>query len=140
MNTLNRIWNNMKAFGAKIIADAKNAPDHSAQFDSGDIKSNTLMALCAYISWLVLIPYFLCKDSRYVRFHVNQGLVLAVVESICVVALAVLGSIPFIGIVFRILNTIAKLIFILASCYGVFGVVRGLAKEMPVIGNIHIIK
>ena len=54
--------------------------DTTDQFDAADIEQNKAMGVLAYLSWLVLIPLFAAKDSKFSRFHVNQGLVLAIVE------------------------------------------------------------
>jgi len=43
------------------------------------------MAILAYLTWLVLIPLFAAKESKFARFHCNQGIVLAVAEIIAVI-------------------------------------------------------
>ena len=65
-----------------------NTEDSTDAYDPADIKGNMAMAILAYISWLVLIPLLLVKNSRYVRYHCNQGLILAIIEIICCFFLA----------------------------------------------------
>ena len=38
------------------IKDINNTPDTTAEYDPKDIADNKVMAVLAYLSWLVLIP------------------------------------------------------------------------------------
>ncbi|MBQ3126246.1 MAG: zinc ribbon domain-containing protein [Clostridia bacterium] len=114
-------------------ADPKQAPkvkDFTAQFDPKDIADNKVMAILAYLSWLVLIPLLVspAKDSPYVRFHVNQGLILfiaglisGVLSFICIGA--ILGVVCFVFMIIGIINA-----------------ANGQAKELPWIGKFRILK
>ena len=78
------------------------------------------MAVLAYIGILVLIPIFLAKDSKFARFHSNQGLILFILALIC----SALQGIKILGFV----------VFICAIV-GIIYAIQGKAKELPVIGN-----
>ena len=56
-----------------------NTKDTTSEFDKEDIQKNTFMAILAYFGILVLIPIFAAKDSKFARFHSNQGLILLIV-------------------------------------------------------------
>ncbi|HPL93320.1 MAG TPA: hypothetical protein PLB38_03500 [bacterium] len=43
-------------------------------FTKEDIEKNKVMAILAYIIWL--IPYLGAKDSKFAMYHAKQGLVL----------------------------------------------------------------
>ena len=116
-----------------------NTPDTTASFDPEDIRQNKAMAILAYISWLVLIPLFLAKSSKFARFHCNQGLILAIVEIICWVVLGILGGLPLIGWIFRLVNGILGIVFLILAILGIVNVVNGRAKELPVIGSFKIL-
>ncbi len=113
--------------------------DTTAAYDPEDIRQNKAMAILAYISWLVLIPLFLAKNSRFARFHCNHGLLLAILETVCWVVLGILGGLPLIGWIFRLVNGLLGIVFLLLAAYGIVNVVNGRAKELPVIGGIHVL-
>lgn len=48
--------------------------DLTDQFDKADVEQNKVMAILAYFGILVLIPILAAKDSKFARFHANQGL------------------------------------------------------------------
>ena len=55
------------------------AKDLSGEFQVEDIEQNKLLAVLSYFSLLVILPIFLAKESKYARFHANQGLILMIV-------------------------------------------------------------
>ena len=50
MSDLNEKWNELN-----------NTADATAEYDPNDIQQNKVMAIFAYLSWLVLIPIFAAK-------------------------------------------------------------------------------
>ncbi len=124
------------------IAALNDTADTTAEFDAEDIDKNKLMAVLAYLSWLVLIPLFAAKESKFARFHVNQGLVLAITEIIWGAAYGivsvVLGAINL-GFIASILGLV-NILFLVLTVIGIINVVNGKAKELPVIGKYKIIK
>ena len=70
-----------------------NTADTTNEYDPADIENNKVMAVLAYFGILVLIPIFAAKESKFARFHANQGLVLWLAGII----LGVIGVIPIIG-------------------------------------------
>ncbi len=117
-----------------------NTADSTSQFSQDDIKGNMVVCIFAYISWLVIIPILAAPNSKYARFHSNQGLILAILEIIFGAVFAVLGIIPFIGIVFSIIGGIFGLFFLILSIIGIVNVVNGKAKDIPILGKIRILK
>lgn len=109
-----------------------NTADKTETMNSNDINNNRLMAVLSYISILFLIPLFLAKDSKFARFHVNQGILIFIVSFV----LGLLSAIPFVGIIFKILNVVAFIFAIL----GIVNAVQGKAKELPLIGKYTLIK
>ena len=117
-----------------------NTKDFTEEFEQEDIASNKVMGILAYLSWLVLIPLFAAKESKYARVHVNQGIVLAIVEVISWVVFGLLGIIPGIGWLFSILGWLVNLCCIGLAVFGIIHVANGKAKELPLIGGIRILK
>ena len=101
--------------------------------DPNDIQQNKVMAVLAYFGFLFLIPLLAAPNSRYARFHTNQGLVLF----LCEFALGIIAFIPFIGWIISTLGEIAAFVFFII---GVIHAANGEVKELPLIGKIKILK
>ena len=91
-----------------------------------DIDMTKLYAVLAYIGILFLFPLLLCKDSEFVRFHTNQGIILFIASVICAV-------IPIVG-------WIASIGVLVLMVFGLINVSNGEMKELPVIGKFRILK
>ena len=121
-----------------------NTKDETDQFDPNDVQQNKVMAILAYLSWLVLIPIFAAKDSKFARFHANQGLVLLIASAIFGVVRWILSEILF-AISWRlyfvtIIISLLGLVFLALAIIGIVNAATGKAKELPVIGKIRILK
>lgn len=117
--------------------------DETAGLDSSDIENNKLMGVLAYVSWLVLIPMFAAKDSRFARYHVNQGLVLAIAELLFTIIYRAIRFILPYGFLYRmvgLVGNLAYLLFAVISIIGIINAVQGRAKQLPLIGGYKIIK
>ena len=126
------------------FAAAFNTADTTAQYDPADVEKNKAMGVLAYLSWLVLIPIFAAKDSRFARFHANQGLVLFIASAIFGVARWILSEI-LLAISWRlyfvtIIISLFGLVFLALAIIGIVNAATGKAKELPAIGQIRILK
>lgn len=108
-----------------------NTADTTAEYDAQDIEKNKVMAVLAYI--LFFIPLLAAKDSKFARFHTNQGLVLFLGGIIA----SVVAVIPVIG---WIIAPIAGLVITVLAIIGILNALNGRAKELPVIGKFKILK
>lgn len=115
------------------INDLNNTPDTTAEFNPADIEANKILSLFSYLGILFLIPLLAAKDSKYARFHANQGIVLFIFS----IAVNLLRYIPYIG---GILGGIGSLITFVLAIIGIVNAVNGKAKELPVIGKIKLLK
>ncbi|HHX38257.1 MAG TPA: zinc-ribbon domain-containing protein [Clostridiaceae bacterium] len=130
-------------FGAAAY-NFNNTADNTAQYHPMDIQQNKVMAVLSYIGILVLIPIFAAKESRFARFHANQGLVLAIAEVAYGIIYAILNSI-LLSISWRLMfiSTILSLVYIAFLVFAILGIVNaasGRAKELPLIGKLRILK
>ena len=110
------------------------------EFDEKDIKQNSTFAALAYI--LFFLPLITCKDSKYGRFHANQGLILLIVSLIGSIIFAIISSIrpwrlAWFGRLLSVAWILATIAFIVI---GVVNAVNEKAKELPIIGKFRIIK
>lgn len=108
-----------------------NTADTTAEYDAQDIEKNKVMAVLAYI--LFFIPLLAAKDSKFARFHTNQGLVLFLGGIIA----SVVAAIPVIG---WIIAPIAGLVITVLAVIGIINALGGKAKELPIIGKFKILK
>ncbi len=110
----------------------KEIDDYSDEMDSEDVSKNRLMAVLAYIGPLVIVPLLVAKDSKFAKFHTNQGLILFLLAIVC----SLLAKLKVIGWLFSVCGAV---VFILAVV-GIIYACQGKAKELPVIGNWQILK
>ena len=117
-----------------------NTKDTTAEYAPEDIQNNKVMAILAYLSWLVLIPLIAAKDSKFARFHCNQGIVLAIIEIVIWAIFGALSFIPLVGWRFIIINSVLSLGCFALAVIGIINAANGKAKELPLIGHIKLLK
>ena len=101
-------------------------------YEAEDIEKNKVISAIAYL--LFFLPLIAAPESKYGKFHANQGLlnlILAILGGI------VLGLIPFLG---WMLLPLFQLVILALDLYGAYNAYTGKAIEMPVYGHIEIIK
>ena len=138
---------------ANSIKNINNTPDYTSEIDPADAQQNKIYGVLAYLGILVLIPIFAApKNSRYARFHSNQGLVLLIFSVGYTIISSILRGIikvreDFWGYVYSYtpewVNVILGLLsipFIVLAIIGIVNAVQGKCKELPVIGKIKILK
>jgi len=130
-------------FGEKLNKLNETA-DTTGSYDKTDIEQNKVMAILAYIGILFLVPLIAAPQSKFARFHANQGLVLAICEAGFSVAYSILNFI-ILGISWKLafIMTIIGLlwlVFLALAIIGIMNASNGKAKELPVIGKFKILK
>lgn len=111
-----------------------------------DVQNNKVFAILAYFGILVLVPIFAAKESKFARFHANQGLVLCIVEIVWYlisyfISLALIHSLSFgfltlwTGISWLV--NIGILVFVII---GIVNAAQGSTKPMPLFGKFKILK
>jgi uncharacterized membrane protein len=113
-----------------------NTADTTAQYEQSDIENNKIIALFAYIGILFLIPLLGAPNSKFARFHANQGIVYFLASLALGLVCTILGFIPVVG---AIIGAIAGLVDLVFMILGIYNAVTGKAKELPFIGSIKIL-
>ncbi|MBQ7060276.1 MAG: hypothetical protein IJM85_00685 [Clostridia bacterium] len=121
------------------LGSITNTADRTAQFDPQDVQKNKAMGVLAYLSWLIIIPLLAAKDSKFARFHCNQGLVLAIAETLCWIVVKIFGGIPVIGWVLRVAVGLLDLAFLVLAVMGIVNAASGKAKELPLLGSFRLL-
>ena len=129
---------------SNTFGNLNNAADTTVQFNKTDIEQNKVMAILAYFGILVLIPIFAAKESKFARFHSNQGLVLCIAAILYGVAYSILSAV-ILAISWRLYFVISLLglvgvVFAVLAVIGIINAANGKAKELPVIGKFKILK
>ena len=122
-------------------------PQYAAPVDdeAKDAQDNKVMGILAYLGFLVLVPLFAAKESKFAKFHANQGLVLFIAEVAYSIAIGIIGVIvrAISWQLYLVLNPILGLLslaFFVFIILGIMNAVKGEKKELPVIGKFKILK
>ena len=126
------------------VSSLNDTPDTTAEFDPKDIEENKVLSIFAYLSWLVIIPILAAPNSKFARYHANQGLILAIIETVWGIAQGILTAVLF-SISWRLvfisgIFSIVNLVFLAWLIIGIYNVANGRAKELPFIGKFRILK
>ncbi|HKM35240.1 MAG TPA: zinc ribbon domain-containing protein [Lachnospiraceae bacterium] len=152
----NNATSQMNDIGAKI-AGLSNTTDSTTDFNQQDIESNKVMAVLAYFGPLVLVPIFAASESKYARYHANQGLLLLILEFTYGVVQAILmvvllancqfnwnyGYFGGRGAIYNFISSVlglAWIVVVVLMVLGIVNAVQGRAKELPVIGKFRLLK
>lgn len=103
------------------------APEQSAEPAPSENK-NTAMGVLAYIGPLVIVSYVVAKDDPFVKFHIQQGLVLLVLE----VAVWILSMMIW---PLWMLWNIVNIAIVVLAILGIVNVVQGKEKALPLVGS-----
>ncbi len=134
--------------GAEIEEDAKFCPkcgapaqvpvyndpgDKTGQFNAEDIeRSKYLSALC-YIGYIFIVIGLLVEpDSKFLRYHANQSIVLTVFGVIC----GLVCIVPILGWIVGGIGSIAVIVF---TILGIVRAVKGKAIDLPIIGKYTVV-
>ena len=96
-------------------------------FDGENLRTRKITALC-YVGPLFFIPLLLRKNSKYVRFHTNQG---------CALFLCELAAF---FLMYGILGLFAKGACIYLAVKGFRNAAAGIEERLPYIGSWNVIK
>lgn len=115
------------------------------QLDPKDVEQNKVMAILAYFGILVLIPIFAAPQSKFARYHANQGLVLFIASICLYVAVSILARLFYavsfaLGGLVSILSLVVYIGIAVLAIMGIINAAQGKCKPLPVIGNFQILK
>ena len=143
--------------------------DHTAEFTEADRANNHVLGLVFYMGLWMLIPLLTVKNSKFVKFHANQGLVIMiasiainVINFIVSFILGLLGGVAtgatgaltnsggaaaaaggifgIIGFLWGLFATAVGIFLFVITIIGMVTAAQGKAKSLPIIGKFRIIK
>lgn len=106
------------------------APDGAAE--AADIEQNKVMGILAYLGILFLVPLLAAPNSRFAKYHANQGLILFIFG----MAGAVVLLVPFLGWIIGGVIWVAHIVFIIM---GIINAAGGKMVPLPLIGQFKLI-
>jgi len=119
-------------FQQNVMNLVNNTADETAEYDADDINKNKSIAGLAYL--IFFLPLVSCPESRFGKFHANQGLSLLIVAF---VGMIIFNIIPFLNFILVPAFSLCVLALIII---GLLNGLNGKAKELPIIGKFRLIK
>lgn len=100
-----------------------------------DKKVTGIVSYITIVGWLIA---FLAGDKEGAKFHLNQSLVLFLVNLVNSFVIAkILGLIPLLG---GLVNTVIGIALLVCWILGLVYAIKEEEKELPLIGAIKILK
>ena len=121
--------------------------DYTASFHPDDIERNKGISLVAYI--LFFVPLLAAPDSRFARFHANQGLIIFIVSLILNIMRGIFNPWnwwnwtsnwnSWVFNPFTLTINLLQFALLAAIIYGIVNAINGKAVEIPLIGKFRLI-
>ena len=127
--------------GLKKIAE--NTADHTEEMEPADVEKNKAMSCAAYILFLFFVPLVTSPDSKFGRYHANQGLlsfILLVAGVVITRILYMIFRLIFLGWLINIVTFVFYVAYIAIVAVGIMNSYAGKAKDLPFIGTIRLLK
>lgn len=103
-------------------------------YDTQDVQTNKIWAALSYVGILFILPLLVNGgQSRYAKYHANQGFILFLLNIVIGIVNAILGNIPVLGAIVSVLLSLASLALMIL---GIINAVNGKAKQLPLIGGL----
>lgn len=114
-------------------------------YDPNDIQKNRVICALSYLWILFFLPLVACPDSKYGRFHANQGLLLLIasVAGNCVFGIAKMifrTLLPWFSFLINIVSSLYGILILGLVIYGIVNALNGRANPLPIIGKYTLIK
>jgi uncharacterized membrane protein len=93
-----------------------------------------------FVPLIIWIVAYSVGDKNGAKVHLNQALIIIILGLVCGVVCWVLGLIPIIEILARVIGIIVNVITLVFSIWGIYLAVKGKDTKFPIIGDITILK
>jgi uncharacterized membrane protein len=139
---------NSQNFGNNEKRGGFTGVDYTASFERDDVEANKIISLFGYI--LFFIPLIVAPNSKFARFHANQGLILFILGIISSIFQNIFrfgnrgwiwwsSGWSFSFSPFWIIGNVISLALLAGVIYGIINAVNGKAVEVPIIGKLRIL-
>jgi uncharacterized membrane protein len=104
---------------------------------STGLEANVAGLLCYVLWWVSGLVFILIeKENEFVRFHAMQSIVTFGSITVLSIALSILSSIPFLGIIFGIIGWILGLLAFVLWIVLMVKAYQGTTYKLPWAGNL----
>lgn len=101
------------------------------------LATNVASGLAYVLGWVSgLILFLVEKEDREVRFHAAQSLVVSIAATVVLVALNVLGFVPFLGVIAVLVGVILSIAFFGLWVYLLIQAFSGAHVSLPWAGQL----
>lgn len=97
-----------------------------------DVEQNQGLSYLCYLGVLMFIPFFMRRESDFIRFHSNQGLLCLLID--------LFAGFVFLFKPFRIISALLGLALVVFKIIGMVNCHAGEKARLPAIGKYDIIK
>ncbi len=104
-----------------------------SNFDPKDVEENKVLAAISYLGILVLIPLLMKKDSKFIKEHAKQGLVLFIAEIVLWIVDLIFASIPVLGLIVSVLIWLTLIGIGIVSLIGLVYALQGKFWKIPLV-------
>lgn len=111
------------------------APKQTAyipETDEQDIRDNSTLSLFCYLGIFMILPLTAKPESKYVKFHANQGICLILYYFI----LMLCGIVPILG---WIVATVGSIFGFVCLIMGIVRACKGRMIPLPLIGHYNVL-
>ena len=116
--------------------------DYTSSFSEKERENGKLYSIVGYF-WVFFFIPLLVKGNKFCKFHANQGLVFflfSLCGGIIITLLSNLFNVLSLNVVSIIFKALFSLTLMLLLCFGVINTFNKKARNLPLIGQIRIIK
>ena len=103
-----------------------------------------LYSILCYVNILWLIGLLTAREDETIKFHVNNGIILSILEYVVAIVFSILTNLPFIGWIFGIISFVLGVGILIVAIKGIIAASNGKEEPLFLIGdfvkNIKIIK
>ncbi len=108
--------------------------------EADDIEKNRAFGIIAYLWVLFVVGLIAAPNSKFAKYHGNQGLVLFLASIIGSVGCMVIGFIPFVNMILVLVVPLLWLGWLVLTILGIVNAAGGHCKPLPMIGHYELIK
>jgi uncharacterized membrane protein len=103
---------------------------------STGLEPNVAGLLCYLLGWITGLIFFLVeKENEFVRFHAKQSIVVFGAFSVISILLFILGLIPYIGLLFFVLNVLVGILSLVLWVMLMIKAYHGERYKLPWAGD-----
>lgn len=132
------------ASAAPPVPGAGNAmppnPPGSPGTPQDDIEKNRAFAILSYLWILFVVGLIAAPNSKFAKYHANQGLLLFLASIIAAVSCTVIGFIPFVNFMLVLAVPLLWAGWLVLTILGIVNAAGGQFKPLPLIGHYELIK